>query len=405
MMRSGRGKQVGNGRVAGLSLLLAVGGLTAAFAGCAPATPESTSGFPGTGGATGSAGTNSTGTGKSTTSTEAGTGGDELPAAGSTGTMSTGTGESCAATSSEANLVPVNMFIMFDKSASMNDDFKWTNASKALIDFFQNQGSAGLRVALRFFPDVGCDDSDCTTNTCDQPLVALAPLTADAAPTDVQEGKLVAAVQNKKPDGITPMYSALGGAEKWATAYETAHPTEKTVVVLVTDGDPTGCDTNVTDISLLAVVAKNSKGILTYAVGLEGSNLNTIHKIATAGGTGLGFSIGNGNASAELLAALQAIQGSQVACDFVMPIMGSMGEKIDPALVNVNYTPGSMGAATTFGQVAKQADCAGKMDAWYYDNPAKPTPISLCPATCTNVHADNKAKIDILLGCATKPAA
>ena len=38
---------------------------------------------------------------------------------------------------------------------------------------------------------------------------------------------------------------------------------------------------------------------------------------------------------------------------------------------------------------------------WYYDNPASPTKIILCPATCDEVKTFNEASIEIVLGCAT----
>ena len=406
MMRRVIDRQFGKGRSAGLGVLLAAGGLAAmAFAGCGSDPEHTSSGFPsGPGGNSGSAGTISSGNVQPSGS--GGAGGEVFNPASGTGSMGTsmGTGNTCAATGEEANLVPINMFIMFDKSGSMKDNNKWKNTTKALTDFFKDQGSAGLRVALRFFPDTGCDSPVCDVNVCSQPLVPLAPLSADPAPADTQEDKLVKAVASKDPDGQTPMYVALGGAELWAAAHQKAHPAEKTVVVLVTDGDPNGCIQNVSQIAKLAAEAKSASGVLTYAVGLAGSNMSTINAIAVAGGTTKGFFIGNGNASAELLAALKAIQGSQVACTFQMPTMSTTGEKIDPTLVNVNYTPGDGSAAVTFGQVPKEGDCTPQKGGWYYDDPAKPTTVTLCPTTCSSVQADEKAKIEILLGCATKPA-
>jgi hypothetical protein len=400
-MRRVLGGQFSKAHRAGLGVLIAAGSLTGIVAGCITTVPDINSFSSGSGGGMGTAGTNSAGTGNS------GTGGEDINLSGtgtSMNTASTGTGNSCAATSAEANLIPVNMFIIFDKSGSMKDNNKWTNTTTALSDFFKDPGSAGLRVALRFFPDDGCDDTACDINVCSQPLVPLAPLTSNAAPVDAQEGKLLAAVASKGPGGGTPMYVALGGAEKWAADYQLAHPAEKTVVVLVTDGEPNGCDENVNHIASLAAATLGANGVLTYAVGLAGSNQGTMDTIASAGGTMLGIQIGNGNASAELLAALKAIQGSQVACTFQMPTMGSMGEAIDPALVNVNYTPGSGGAVVEFGQVANLAACTAQAGGWFYDNPAKPTTLTLCPTTCASVQADQKAKIQILLGCATKPA-
>ena len=47
--------------------------------------------------------------------------------------------------------------------------------------------------------------------------------------------------------------------------------------------------------------------------------------------------------------------------------------------------------------------CAGG-PGWYYDDPIDPKIINLCPASCTAVEADDKGKIEIILGCETKPA-
>lgn len=195
------------------------------------------------------------------------------------------------------------------------------------------------------------------------------------------------------------MFAALGGAEQWATGYAAAHPGEKVVVVLVTDGLPNGCDENIDNIAALATAARTSNGVLTYAVGLEGSAEAQMDAIATAGGTQKGIFIGSSaNAQAELLAALKAIQGSQVSCEFQMP-QAKPGSTIDPKKINVNYTPGG-GSLQTLGQVATAADCAN--GGWYYDNPAAPTKITLCPTTCSAVQADKGAKMEILIGCATQ---
>ncbi len=77
---------------------------------------------------------------------------------------------------------------------------------------------------------------------------------------------------------------------------------------------------------------------------------------------------------------------------------------MNPKLVNVGYTPGDGAAPLELGQVEGETACAELTTAWYYDDPVKPKSISLCPATCAKVQADPKAKIEILLGCATRPA-
>jgi hypothetical protein len=305
--------------------------------------------------------------------------------------------QGCAATSQEATSIPVNMFVMVDKSGSMKDNSKWTNARDAFTSFFQDPAAASLRVAMRFFPDTGCDGTACDVNVCSQPAVDVGAL-SDAAHAQA----LVDAFAAHSPGGGTPMSAALGGAEKWAQDYNTkVMGTEKVVVVLVTDGEPNGCDDNVDHIAKEAADAFTGAGVMTFAVGLAGSNQGTMDKIATGGHTTQGFFIGNGNAKADLLAALKAIQQSSLGCAYAMPA-ADPGQTIDPTRVNVSFTP-SGGAAETLGQVPGAASCSGA-GGWYYDDPAKPATITLCPATCTTVQADPGAKMQIVLGCTTHPA-
>jgi hypothetical protein len=234
-------------------------------------------------------------------------------------------------------------------------------------------------------------------------------LLTDPAPADAHEQALVAAVGNSAPgnmggqSGGTPMFAALDGAERWATAYQAANPTQRTVVVLVTDGEPNGCNENIQDIAALAGAALTSQNVLTYAVGLSGSNEQQMNEIARAGGTQQGIFIGGStNAQADLLAALKSIQGQIMSCTFAMPTSNDPTRPIDPNKINVNFTP-TGGSKTTIPQVPDAGSCTSA-GGWYYDNPAAPTQIILCPATCTTIQADANPAIEILLGCSTQVA-
>jgi len=120
-----------------------------------------------------------------------------------------------------------------------------------------------------------------------------------------------------------------------------------------------------------------------------------------SGGTTMAYFIGAGtSAQKDLLAALTAIRGKSLSCDFPMPRSSVAGQEVDPTLVNVNFTPSTGGGEQTLKQVANKAAC-GTSNAWYYDNPTNPTLISLCPSACTEVTGDQKGKLDILLGCTT----
>lgn len=386
------------------------------------------------------------------------------PDAGSTaGTTSVTPDAACGTGKASATLKPVNMLVMFDRSWSMNECgdgnptmmgggmmggaqtldcptlSRWDLTSAALTAFFQSPQAADLNVALRFFPDdvAGCTgfsgqggfggppqggppggadagtadagtstDLDCDIPTCAKPLVDIAPLLADPAPTDSHEAALVAAVMSSTPPGpempqpnpATPTYAALGGAEQWATAYQMAHPEGQAVVVLVTDGEPYGCDTNIDHISQLAEDANMSAGVLTYVVGLTGSSEDGLNQIARSGGTDMAYFVSDGNgATDQLLQTLISIKGMALSCDLDVPMNDERGMEIDPHLINVNYTSGS-GMPQELGYVGSAAECGSDL-AWYFDNPTNPTKILLCDAACTTVKADQMATLEILAGC------
>ena len=123
--------------------------------------------------------------------------------------------------------------------------------------------------------------------------------------------------------------------------------------------------------------------------------------LAEAGGTMKSYFIDDGaTATADLLAALNAIRGMALSCDFPMPTATDMGTSIDPERVNVTYTASATAMETTFTKVMSAAEC-GTSAAWYYDNNTAPTRVFLCPAACDTVKADADAKLDILVGCKT----
>jgi hypothetical protein len=407
---------------------------------------ELTGGSVGTGAVGGSlpqAGTGgSAGSGPSGAAGGLGTGGSPLidtsgtaQAAGSAGTQAVTEDTACGTGMASASLKPVNMFVVFDRSYSMLEcgsgdgggmtgggmgcetgPTRWDLTAAALTQFFQDPGAADLGVALRFYPHelpvAGCTSNlvgnpaldggaGCDVNACAMPLVDMGVLTADAAPTDVQEGALVNAVMTSAPlvqgEG-TPTYIALAGAAQWALAYQQSHLDQTTVIVLVTDGEPNGCITDTDSIAAVAANAFTTSEVRTYAIGLASVGETFMNAIAQAGGTEQAFFVSDGaTATADLLAALNAIRGMALACDFPVPTSTTAGDAIDPNLINVNFTT-TAGGEVELGIVPSAADC-GTQQAWYYDNPAMPTRIMLCPAACASVTGDLNASIAILAGC------
>ena len=317
----------------------------------------------------------------------------------------------CATETASAALSGVNIIVMFDRSTSMNQSAerggatRWALTSAALTAFFQSAEAAGLKLALRFFPHdlpvTGCNEDGCDAAACGTPLVNVAALTAEAAPTDQQEAALVNATMMSAPvmeSQGTPIYAALAGALQWGRAPRQATPNKNNVVVLVTHGQANGCETATEAIAGLAADALASDNILTYAIGLTGSLDDEINAIAMAGGTAQGIFVADGaNTQQELLDALAGIRGQVLDCDISLP-QPKAGQTIDPTKVNVNVT--NNGTQATLPQVADAASCAA-MPGWYYDNGISPTRLILCPASCDAVTVDVGATLDILLGCET----
>lgn len=357
------------------------------------------------------------------------------PPASNAGTGTTGSAGSgsltnetaCATGNAEAKLQPVNMFIQFDRSGSMRNDDKWTQAVNALTGFFEDPQTAGLRVALRFFPHntpaTGCmggNDCDgpsaecCNVDACAEPLVPLGELLAANAPADTHERALIQALEMSAPaeggrrggrqSGGTPLWAALGGAVQWGVAHKNATPDEATVVVFVTDGEPNGCEEDISEIAKLASEGR-AQGVPTYVIGIAGVSEESVDEIALAGGTEKAFFAGGDDPAQtqqELIAALNAIRGNVLSCTFPMPNPDVVGQEVDPAKINVNYTPGGTTSAERIGKSPDGNSC--EVGGWYYDDPTHPTTISLCEADCKRITADPSARIDVLLGCAAVPA-
>jgi hypothetical protein len=109
-----------------------------------------------------------------------------------------GTGASCAGTTSKAKLVPIDMYIMLDKSGSMseltgaqmNGPSKWDAISKALNSFFVDPNSAGLGVGLQFFPITAAGVPDTCTSSAQ--CNGHGPCLLNACLNDLQLGQITA---------------------------------------------------------------------------------------------------------------------------------------------------------------------------------------------------------------------
>jgi von Willebrand factor type A domain len=343
-----------------------------AWGGCAKGIGESTAGT------SSASASSSSGTGGS-----GGAGGSDITS--NVGGGSSGSG-ACVTTSAEAHRIPLDIVFLIDRSASMSG-IKWNGTKAALTKFFNDPASVDIGAGLVYFPAQKSDQCTPTSyQVLDVPIDVL-PMNAFALTNSMPFDAL---------GSITPTYGALKGALMSATAYQDAHPTHKVIVVLATDGDPTGCEARtIDDIANLATSARKYNGVRTYVIGVAGSTIANLDKIAAAGGTMSAYDITQdiGAFSAKIA----EIRTQALGCDFALPAPPN-GQALDPDKVNFTYTPQSMGAPKILPRADDLADCKGQ-PGWYYGSSSGSTEILLCPASCATVQADSKAKVSVLFGC------
>lgn len=225
---------------------------------------------------------------------------------------------------------------------------------------------------------------------------------------------LVSSLNTEGPLGtFTPTQDAIVGANAFSQANQ--DPNRVMVSILITDGKPNTCPVS-TGSGLAQIVSQHftSTGIPSYVIGMTGADFAGLETIAAGGGTqahadavgtlldtcgdGAGpchhWNVGNGD-PAVFVEALKVIQQQAIGCTLAIPTPS--GGVPDWSKVEVDYYPGGNPPATTLPKVTGAAQCSG--DGWYYDNPASPTQVNLCPTTCTTVQADFAAKVELRLGC------
>jgi hypothetical protein len=254
-------------------------------------------------------------------------------------------------------------------------------------------------------PQYSClNATSCDVTQYAAPAQAIATLPASAT-------ALLASIDATTPNGETPTAPALTGAIQQASAWAKAHPDHRVVAVMATDGLPTECMP--TDINQVGAIAAQgvaaTPSIDTFVIGVFGptdvadgapGNLDTIAK---DGGTTSAFIVDTTkDVTAQFVAALDAIRGGKLDCDFQIP-QPKGGQTLDYSQVNVQVSITGQ-PDTLLYYVGSVDKCDATTGGWYYDTDPSvtpPTKIIACPKSCTAFQASNDASVQIALGCQT----
>jgi hypothetical protein len=91
------------------------------------------------------------------------------------------------------------------------------------------------------------------------------------------------------------------------------------------------------------------------------------------------------------------ISSVPLPCDYPIPPPPD-GETLDPAKVNMELTAQGTTTPMILPRAPSEAECMSTA-AWFYDDPAAPTQLRLCPAACELAQAGGT--VDIAFGCET----
>jgi hypothetical protein len=342
----------------------------------------------------------------------------------------------CAAETFEASPVAVDLVFVIDQSPSMlyqiGGRTKWSLAREALGRFLQDPQSAGLGVGFLYFPtpstrspcttdeDCGfilaCKGGRCMYPIEPYPSCALADYTQLSVPIATLPAAAPALTRSMMREpyenwGASPM----GIAAKGVYTFLRARPPSdrQPVVVLVTDGVPSGCFSGwIRPPDIVAGLGEQVRlqpSIRTFVIGLfsdrseDQGGEQALTQFAMAGGTGMPFFVRPpADVNAAFLAALDQIRAASLPCEYVIP--AGKADTLDFQKVNLHFKGSTRDEDIPY--VGRADRCDPMRGGWYYDvDPAmgRPTRVIACPATCSEFKAGTgKSQVSLAYGCRTR---
>lgn len=286
-----------------------------------------------------SSGGASTGGAAATSGGASGTGGlsSDASAGGAAGASDGGPADAGSGDASCKKPERVALYIVLAQAGTMSDQLaggttKWDAVTQGITLFVNDTSSGGLGIGIQYFglpiavscPATCTRDADCGAfGPCDtvfQICIGCAAgsdscTASDYATPDVAIGtlptvgkSLIDSMSAHSPSTRHALAPAIEGGVTYARSYAQLHPNEASAVVIVTDGLPTECTTDLSAIGALA--AAGLPLVHTFIVTL-GTSASTLDSVAQAGGTGATLAVGlNQSVPQGVQQALAQIAGS-----------------------------------------------------------------------------------------------
>jgi hypothetical protein len=278
-----------------------------------------------------------------------------------------------------ATPVPADLYVMLDQTASMSDALgastRWQQVTSGLQSFALSPPTT-VDVGLQYFglaptscPASCSIDADCgacgpcfmgfCTGAAGDSCNASDYATPDVeiSPMPSQAGSITSSLAAHSPATSHATSAALQGLVDHMHSWASSHPSRPVGGVLITDGDPTQCDTNAAHVAGIA-----DGGLPVYVLSI--GTVSTADAIAAAGGTGASIPILD---SAGVVSAMSSASAAVSKCWYQI----SAGTA-DGGLVQVRQ------GGTLLSHVASEAACGSNAGWWY----AASDEVVLCPVSC-----------------------
>lgn len=186
----------------------------------------------------------------------------------------------------------------------------------------------------------------------------------------------------------------LAGGFAWALEHRAAHPTAPTSLLLLTDGEASGCVEPTAELAALVAEHYDAWGIATYVVGFDGVQSEQLEIVASAGGTDAVF-LTSGRVEQDLIGALSEVATRSSGCEF--PLARVDGAAV--ALWRVNVVLKTPDDEVPVPYVDDEGACDDTLT-WYLSSPET---VALCPRACDAVRSDESATLELVYGCTPHP--
>jgi hypothetical protein len=326
----------------------------------------------------------------------------------------------CGTTSVQAELQPVNVLLVIDKSGSMEDTppgfdvSKW-EALEAALGEALNATSVGVNYGLVLFPDAQVDTIDCGADCCTVPAGASAVNVPIGTGIDSVRDVMLA-IGDTGPGGGTPTAAALARALQYFTTGDGAGLSGNNYVLLATDGGPNcdesnvceaaTCTSNMDNVCMIAnccdgagelclddqnvlaqIAALDEAGIPTFVIGIPGTEAyaDYLDTFAIAGG------VPNPSAPPEYF----AVDAADTLADTFTAITSSL---IRSCTVPLSEAP----PLNDLVNVAVDCEVIPNPDGIGWEIPADdPETLVIKGNACTFIESEGAQRIDVVYGCPT----